>query len=94
MNELKLKMVTTEEGPENYNWILFTFVGKVNSDKTIECNEGELKWIDKDSMLEENLSAIDRLLIPYIFTDDDKVSIIEIRYNEDKNPQILSVAEL
>ena len=94
LNELKLKMVTTEEGPENYNWILFTFVGKVNSDKTIECNEGELKWIDKDSMLEENLSAIDRLLIPYIFTDDDKVSIIEIRYNEDKNPQILSVAEL
>jgi len=39
LNELKLKMITTEEGPENYNWILFTFVGKVDSDKTIECNE-------------------------------------------------------
>jgi len=94
LNELKLKMITTEEGPENYNWILFTFVGKVDSDKTIECNEGELKWIDKDGMLQQNLSTIDRLLIPYIFTDDDKVSIIEIRYSEDKNPEILSVAEL
>jgi len=91
LNELKLKMVTTEEGPENYDWILFTFVGKVDSDKTIECNEGELTWIDKDKMLEENLSTIDRLLIPHIFNDDDKVSIIEIRYHEDKYPEIISV---
>ncbi|MGB4263030.1 MAG: NUDIX domain-containing protein [Fervidobacterium sp.] len=94
LNELKLKMVTTEEGPENYNWILFTFVGKVDSDKTIECNEGELTWIDKDKMLEENLSTIDRLLIPHIFKDDDKVSIIEIRYNEDRYPEIVSVKDV
>jgi len=94
LNELKLKMVTSEEGPENYNWILFTFVGKVDSDKTIECNEGELKWIDIDKMLEENLSTIDRLLIPHIFNDDDKVSIIEIRYHEDKYPEIISVKDV
>jgi len=94
LNELKLKMVTTEEGPENYNWILFTFVGKVDSDKTIECSEGELTWIDKDMMLKQNLSTIDRMLIPYIFTDDDRVNIIEIIYNENREPRILSVKEV
>lgn len=94
LNELKLKMVTTEEGPENYNWILFTFIGKVDSDKTIECSEGELTWIDKDMMLKQNLSTIDRMLIPYIFTDDDRVNIIEIIYNENREPRILSVKEV
>ncbi|AMW33276.1 NUDIX domain-containing protein [Fervidobacterium islandicum] len=82
--DLKLKMVTSERGPEHYNWILFIFVGKTNGTNFVESSEGKLFWIDKDKILQENLSPIDKLLAPYILDGTDIVWKVEIDYDEQK----------
>ncbi|WP_448377416.1 NUDIX domain-containing protein [Fervidobacterium sp.] len=82
--DLKLKMVTSEVGPEHYNWILFIFVGKTKETNFVESEEGSLSWIEKEKILSENLSPIDKLLVPYILDQTDIVWKAEIEYNGEK----------
>jgi 8-oxo-dGTP diphosphatase len=94
LEHLKLKMVTSEVGPEHYNWILFIFVGKTKGTEFVESEEGELVWIDKDRILNENLSPIDKLLVPYILDGTDIVWKAEIEYNGEKEVFRWHVIEL
>ncbi|ABR30487.1 NUDIX hydrolase [Thermosipho melanesiensis] len=89
LKDINLRMVTTEIGPENYNWILFIFRGKVSTDKFVESDEGKLKWIEIEKLNDENLTDIDKHLIPHIFSDEP-VKVVEIEYNKNKNWKILS----
>ncbi|MFN6991461.1 MAG: NUDIX domain-containing protein [Fervidobacterium sp.] len=92
LEELELRMVTSEIGPHLYNWILFIFVGKVNSNKTIHCNEGELFWVDENDLFRDSnikLSPIDKALIPYIFEPGIKLAFID--YSEDKKIKKLNI---
>jgi 8-oxo-dGTP diphosphatase len=82
--DLKLKMVTSEIGPEHYNWILFIFTGKTNGSDFVESDEGKLVWVKKDEILRANLSPIDKLLVPYILDETDIVWKAEIEYSEEK----------
>ncbi|WP_233119508.1 HAD-IA family hydrolase [Thermosipho affectus] len=93
LHNLRLRMVTTEIGPKNYNWILFIFRGDVFSDDVKESDEGKLLWIKKEDILNANLTDIDKYLIPDIFSDED-VKVVEIVYDEDKNWKILSKKDL
>ncbi|WP_448378037.1 NUDIX domain-containing protein [Fervidobacterium sp.] len=82
--DLKLKMVTSEVGPEHYNWILFIFVGKTKETNFVESEEGSLSWIEKEKILSENLSPIDKLLVPYILDETDIMWKAEIEYSKEK----------
>ncbi|MFN3692380.1 MAG: NUDIX domain-containing protein [Fervidobacterium sp.] len=93
LENLELRVVTSEIGPQLYNWILFIFVGKVNSNKTIDCSEGELIWVNESDLF-QNLSAveispIDKALIPYIFKPGIKLAFID--YSEDKKIKRLDI---
>ncbi|KAF2956606.1 NUDIX domain-containing protein [Marinitoga sp. 38H-ov] len=90
LNDLTLKVFTSEEGPEHYNWILFIFLGKINKQKLNYCNEGILKWVKKDKLLEENLTNIDKQIIPYLY-EKEGIYYIEINYDENKNAKILNI---
>jgi len=79
--DLKLKMVTSEIGPEHYNWILFIFTGKTNGSDFVESDEGKLFWVKKDEILRANLSPIDKLLVPYILDGTNDVWKAQIEYN-------------
>ncbi|MGB9614416.1 MAG: NUDIX domain-containing protein [Fervidobacterium sp.] len=95
--DLKLKMVTSEKGPENNNWILFIFTGKVNSDKVIESDKGELFWINENNVLEEKISPIDKRLIPHILSEEPDVKVVFIDYHENrtlKHVEILSLESI
>ncbi|MBM7558893.1 NUDIX hydrolase [Marinitoga litoralis] len=90
LKDLKLKVFTSEEGPEHYNWILFVFLGKVKKQELGYCNEGILKWVKKDKLLEENLTNIDKKIIPYLY-EKDGIYYIEINYDENKNAEIINI---
>ncbi len=94
LNNLRVKMVTSEEGPEHFNWVLFIFVAKLNSEKFIPSDEGELVWVEKDKIFEENLSPIDKALVKYILDGSNGVRIAQIRYSEDKKIEDLKIRDL
>lgn len=90
LNDLRLKVFTSEEGPEHYNWILFIFLGKVKKQELQYCNEGILKWVKKDKLFEENLTNIDKKIIPYLY-EKEGIYFIEINYDEKKNAEIINI---
>lgn len=83
LQNLELKMITSELGPEKYNWILFIFTGETSTNSTIECDEGELVWINENEMSENNLSPIDMALVPYIFAPGIKIAYIDYSLNKE-----------
>lgn len=92
INNPEFKVVTTEIGPENYNWILFIYVCREFSGKVMQSDEGELIWIEINSLKDERLSEIDKEILPYLFTDNRY--IMHLKYDENKNCTIESVEEL
>jgi 8-oxo-dGTP diphosphatase len=85
----ELKVVTTEIGPENYNWILFIYVCRQFSGEVKESNEGKLTWIDIESLKDERLSKIDKEILPYVFSENKY--IMYLKYDNNKNCTIESV---
>ncbi|OQY08988.1 MAG: hypothetical protein B6I29_04370 [Marinitoga sp. 4572_148] len=90
LDNLRLKVFTSEEGPEHYNWILFIFLANVKKQKLNYCNEGTLKWIKRNKLLEENLTKIDKKIIPYLY-EKAGIYFIEINYDNNKNAEIINV---
>ncbi|KLO22350.1 NUDIX domain-containing protein [Marinitoga sp. 1155] len=98
LNNLKLKVFTSEEGPEYYNWILFVFLANIkleNSEKKElkKCNEGILKWVNVDNLLKENLTEIDKKIIPYLY-EKHGIFFIEINYDNNKKAKILNIEQI
>lgn len=88
----ELKVVTTEIGPDNYNWILFIYVCREYSGGIVESDEGKLVWVNIESLKDERLSDIDKEILPYLFSD--KKYIMHLKYDDNKNCTIESVGEL
>ncbi|BBE31978.1 hypothetical protein OSSY52_21190 [Tepiditoga spiralis] len=93
LDNLELKLITVETGPEYYNWILFIFKSTIKKFTPKYCNEGVLKWIKKENLKKENLSNIDKKIIPYIF-EKNGIFFIEIEYDKDKNDKILNIEKI
>ncbi|MCX7654757.1 MAG: NUDIX domain-containing protein [Fervidobacterium sp.] len=89
---LQLRMITSEIGPDKYNWILFIFSAELDSMNVINCEEGELVWINEKNLFSENLSPIDKLLIPHIFTGGLKIAYID--YSNNKEVSNLKIFEI
>lgn len=88
----KLKVVTTEIGPKNYNWILFIFICSDFYGELKESSEGKLTWKYIKDLPGENMSQIDKMMLPYIF--DEKQYIMYLRYDENKNCTIENLEEI
>ncbi|AEX84492.1 ADP-ribose pyrophosphatase [Marinitoga piezophila KA3] len=94
LENIELKAFTSEEGPEHYNWILFIFLAKIKKEPLPECNEGILKWINKKHFQKENLTDIDKKIIPYLYDEKDFIYFFEINYDENKKAQIINIQEI
>ncbi|GAB6189093.1 8-oxo-dGTP diphosphatase [Marinitoga arctica] len=93
LNNLRLKVFTSEEGPDHYNWILFIFLGEVKKGELKYCNEGILKWVSKDKLFEENLTNIDKKIIPYLY-EKEGIFYLEINYDEHKKAEIINIEKI
>ncbi|MCD6105558.1 MAG: NUDIX domain-containing protein [Thermosipho sp. (in: Bacteria)] len=85
-----LKVITTEIGPENYNWILFIYKAFVKKQPLVSSPEGELYWIKKEGLYLSELSEIDKKILPFIF-DKKGLYLLYINYDVRKNAEVLKV---
>lgn len=82
LDNLKLKIITSENGPEYYNWILFIYTSNIKKQKLIKCDEGDLKWVHQDEINKNNITPIDSELLEHIF--GNKKKFVDITY---ENPE-------
>ena len=84
-----LKIVTSEVGPENYNWILYLFICGDFTGSVIESSEGRLVWVERDMLRYQNMADIDRRMLPYVM--DDGRYFMALDYDGSRN---CSIAEI
>jgi 8-oxo-dGTP diphosphatase len=89
IKDYRLKIVTSELGPRNYNWILYLFVCTGYEGEVRESDEGELCWVHKDRLTLEKMSDIDKKMLPYVM--DDKRYFMKLKYDKDKKCTIESM---
>jgi 8-oxo-dGTP diphosphatase len=92
INDPELKVVTTETGPENYNWILFIYVCRNFTGQVKESDEGKLVWVNIGDLMNERFSQIHKDILPYLFSDNKY--LMHLRYDEEKDCIIESIEEL
>ena len=71
----------------DYQEIMYIFTSDDFAGEMIECDEGELSWIDKDKILDLNLWEGDRYFLKPLL-DSDKMIKMEMRY---KDKQLVGV---
>ncbi|MDN5324641.1 MAG: 8-oxo-dGTP diphosphatase [Thermosipho sp. (in: thermotogales)] len=92
-NNYVLKVITTEIGPANYNWILFIYKAFVKKQPVIHSSEGELFWVKKENLYFSNLSEIDKKILPYVFNKRG-LFLMYIDYDDKKEAEILEIKTL
>lgn len=92
IKDYRLKIVTSELGPQNYNWLLYIFVCENFEGTVQESDEGKLFWIDRDKLIYEKMSEIDKSMLPYVF--DNSRYFMKLRYDENKNCTIEEINEI
>ncbi|MDK2945876.1 NUDIX domain-containing protein [Geotoga petraea] len=92
LNNTKLKVITSEDGPEHYNWILFIFTSEIKKQNLIDCDEGILRWVYKDDIKTNNITSIDAELLDHIF--GNKKKYVDISYITPKEFTINEIIEL
>lgn len=91
IKDYSLKIVTSEIGPENYNWILYLFVCSGFEGVVTESSEGHLIWVDMDRLPYENMADIDKRMLPYVM--DDGRYFMKLDYDENKNCRIVEIKD-
>ncbi len=71
----------------DYQEIMYVFTSDDFTGEMIECDEGELSWIDKDKILDLNLWEGDRYFLKPLL-NSDKMIKMEMRY---KDKQLVGV---
>ncbi|MBP7237842.1 MAG: NUDIX domain-containing protein [Petrotogaceae bacterium] len=75
-----LRVITSEDGPENYNWLLFIYTAQIQRQKLVKCDEGRLLWIKNGDVFSNKISDIDRIIFSqYLFLP--QISILDITYD-------------
>ena len=62
---------------------MYLFIGKEATGEMIECNEGELRYIKKEEILDLNLWEGDRIFLP-LLTQDERVFHLALYYHGDE----------
>jgi 8-oxo-dGTP pyrophosphatase MutT (NUDIX family) len=82
LKDPQLKMINSETGPEpDYNWLVFIFWANEVSGSLEESDEGILKWISKEQILNSQIPEVDRRLLPLIF-EAEKRYFVRLKYND------------
>ena len=50
----------------------------------IECNEGDLKWVEKDNIMNLNLWEGDKIFLEKLLKEDNSLFTIKFEYDGDK----------
>ena len=74
---------------DDYEEIMYLFTSDDFSGDIIECDEGELHWIDKDKILSLNLWEGDRTFLPKLLNSKEFINMT-LRYSKD---QLIEVVE-
>ena len=73
----------------DFKEIMYLYTSSDYSGEIIECDEGELHWIEKDKILELNLWEGDRTFLPKLLSTDEFIKMT-LRYSKD---QLIEVVE-
>lgn len=92
VKDFEIKIVTSELGPEHYNWILYIFVCMDFEGCVTESDEGELLWVPVEELPYCRMSDIDREMLPYVL--DDKKYFMKLKYDDEKRCTIESITVL
>lgn len=74
---------------DDYEEIMYLFTSDDFSGDIIECDEGELHWIDKDKILNLNLWEGDKAFLPKLLNSKEFINMT-LRYSKD---QLIEVVE-
>lgn len=74
---------------DDYEEIMYLYTSDDFSGELIECDEGELHWIEKDKILELNLWEGDRTFLPKLLNTDAFIKMT-LRYSKN---QLIEVVE-
>jgi len=71
ISEIKLRGVikTILDGTKSY-WILFVYTADKFNGELINCNEGELSWVDVDKIYSYKLIGFIKKIMPYVLSDN------------------------
>ncbi len=92
LKDINLEVITSEDGPDYYNWILFIYTAKIKKQPLIDSDEGILKWVKKESLNKNNIASIDSELLNHIF--DDVKKYVDISYENSEKFVINKIKEL
>lgn len=87
VKDLKLSGVikTILEG-KNSSWVLFVYTTSNFSGKMIDCDEGELKWVDREEAFSLNLIGFIKRILPHILEEN---KFVEGTLFHDNNGDVL-----
>ena len=88
-NNLQFCGILTETSPTDYNWISYVYLVETDSINIPKSNEGILKWIDFQEIINIPTPKTDDIIYKYII--NKKKFIISIEYNN--KIQIISMKE-
>lgn len=99
----ELRMITSETGPEHYNWLLFFFRARPDVDfasqsllnGSRETAEGLLDWLPIEGLADQAIPSVERDLLPYVVADPGSHPYFaRIQFASDKNIAEMSVRPL
>lgn len=99
----ELRLITSETGPEHYNWLLFFFRAGPDVDSVPpslmsgarETREGLLDWLPVDGLAEQAIPSVERDLLPYIVAESGSPPYFaRIRFAPDKSIAEMAVRPL
>lgn len=77
---------------DDYEEIMYLFTSKDFSGELIQCDEGELSWINKDKVMDLNLWEGDRKFLPLLI-DTDKFIRMKLIYSKDQLVKVIDESE-
>lgn len=83
LTSYRLRAVITFISDEWETEYMYLFTADGFEGKLIQCNEGELKWIDKDKILDLKTWEGDRLFLEKL-VNGDRFFTLKVRYEGDK----------
>lgn len=79
IREPRLRLIASETGGEHYNWLVFFFTAQPETKGVAKdlwagprcMREGVLDWLPVRSLSGAKIPGVERLLLPYVLTEDD-----------------------
>lgn len=80
LNSIKLRCIVTYVSTNWETEYMYVFISKNFTGELIDCNEGDLQWIEKEKVTELNTWEGDKIFVEKIQNDD---SFFTIKFNYD-----------